>query len=166
MEKKIREYIRIGDVFCVEFDKKYKRYFQYVTFDESCLSSRVIRVFAKVYDIKANVDTDEIVSDKVDCYIHVLIKVGIDLGLWYKIGKSKNIGSINDIVFRDYAEFYIKGMEVSHNWLIWHVSQKRINIGDLKPEFVKYSWGGIYSPYIVYQRIATGKYSGKIFEIK
>jgi len=47
MEKQKRIVTKIGDIFSIDLDSKTKKYFQYVTNDETMLNSSVIRVFKK-----------------------------------------------------------------------------------------------------------------------
>lgn len=81
---------KIGDVFCVEVDGN-KRFFQYICNDLSCMNSTVIRVFRTVYPGSYKPDIEEIVKDEVDFHAHTILKVGIELGVCYKVGKSRDV---------------------------------------------------------------------------
>lgn len=81
---------KIGDVFCVEVDGN-KRFFQYICNDLCCMNSTVIRVFKTVYPGSYEPKIDEIVKDEVDFHAHTILKVGIQLGVCYKVGKSRDV---------------------------------------------------------------------------
>ena len=40
---------KIGNVFCMDVDNQYKRFFQYIADDMTMLNTRVIRVFKRKY---------------------------------------------------------------------------------------------------------------------
>ena len=81
---------KIGDVFCVEIDGN-KRFFQYICNDLCCMNSTVIRVFRTVYPGSYEPKIDEIVRDEIDFHAHTILKIGIQLGVCYKVGKSRDV---------------------------------------------------------------------------
>jgi len=91
-ERRKRIVTKIGDVFCAEIDDQYKRYFQYVVDDMEQLNSSVIRVFKRHYPMDDEPMIDDIVKDEVEFYAHTVLKFGILYNVWYKVGKSKDIG--------------------------------------------------------------------------
>ena len=95
---------KIGYVFCVEIDGQYKCYFQYVANDLTQLNSSVIRVFKTHYPIDYVPDIEAIVNDEVYFYAHTILRVGIDAGAWYKVGKSKNVGEPDKIMFKLFSD--------------------------------------------------------------
>ncbi|MDE6695785.1 MAG: immunity 26/phosphotriesterase HocA family protein [Muribaculaceae bacterium] len=157
---------KIGDVFCVEVDKKYKRFFQYFCNDLTYMNSSVIRVFKKRYPMDYNPNIEEIVSDEVDFYSHTIIRDGIEWDSWYKVGKHMghleeeidkpifgmcfHIGCING----EYIE-----IDPDSNWNIRKINQESIKIGVL-PESLRdiVQPGGVF-PYIeIRDRIKYGYY--------
>ena len=161
MEKKKRIVTKIGNVFCVEVESQYKMYFQYVANDMTQLNSSVIRVFKTKYAIDAKPDIESIVNDEVWFYAHAILRMGIADDVWYKCGKSKNIGTTENITFRSYSELFPNKITVSHNWYIWKINQGFIDVGTLPEEYRKYDMGSVYTPYFIYEKIKTGKFPGK-----
>ncbi len=68
---------RIGNIFCVEIDKQYKKFFQYVANAMSQLNSSVIRAFKRKYPIEWKPDMAVIVDDDVEFYAHTVLSAGI-----------------------------------------------------------------------------------------
>lgn len=106
-EKKKRIVTKIGDVFCAEVDGEFKAYFQYVANDLTQLNSSVIRVFKTHYPIDHKPVIEDIVKDEVAFYAHTVLRWGIELNAWYKIGKSTDIDTSvlkksNFLFSRDY----------------------------------------------------------------
>lgn len=91
VKKRKRIVTKLGDVFCCEIEGRGKRFFQYFCIDSSCMNSSVIRVFKTVYPMDYKPDVERIVEDEVEFYTHTILRVGIELGICYKVGKSKNI---------------------------------------------------------------------------
>ncbi len=129
---------KIGDVYCVEVDKEYKRFFQYFCDDMEQLNSSVIRVFKKRYSMDYNPNVEEIVSDEVDFYTHTIIRYGIEWGYWYKVGKSNGefeeeikiplFGSCFDM---SYENSQCRKVDPNTNWYIWNINQPETKIGIL-----------------------------------
>ena len=78
--------INEGDIFEVPLDNNTKGYFQFIMLDLTQLNSEVIRVFRKQYPHDETIHLAEIVKDEVHFYAHVIIKFGVKMGLWKKIG--------------------------------------------------------------------------------
>lgn len=57
---------KIGDVFCVAIDGKYKKYLQYIVSDLTQLNSDVVRTFKELYPIYTEFDMEEVVKGNVD----------------------------------------------------------------------------------------------------
>ena len=90
---------KIGDIFCVDIGDNRKRYFQYIANDICQLNSSTIRVFKTNYPLDGETNMDEIVADEVDFYTHTVLKIGIQDGLWLKVGNCKNVGHFDSIIF-------------------------------------------------------------------
>ena len=83
---------KIGDVFCVEIGNEYKCFFQYIEKDLEQLNSSVIRAFKTRYPMDYKPVIEDIVKDEILFYKHTILRVGIEDGAWYKVGKSKELG--------------------------------------------------------------------------
>ena len=159
-EKKKRVVTRIGDIFCVEIDGKYKSYFQYVTKDVTELGSPVIRVFKKRYPIDYLLTMEEIVNDEVSFYAHTFIRAGLYFNAWYKVGSCKEVGDVENIYFKYYTDvnWGLTGQTKSYNWWIWKVNQEHIKIGEMKKQYKHYHLGPVLSYSNIVEKIKTGKF--------
>ena len=92
-QKPKRVVVKDGDVFCAEFENRFKCYFQNIVKDSTSLYGNVIRVFYKHYPIDYVPVIEDIVKDEVAFYTHTFIRVGLWYDAWYKVGKSMDIGS-------------------------------------------------------------------------
>ena len=155
---------KIGDVFCVEVDNAYKRYFQYFCNDISQLNSSVIRVFKKRYPMDYKPKLEEIVQDEVDFYAHTILRSGIENGSWYKVGKALEdfneeinkplFGYIDDFDLDDDAED-----NSVYNWYIWKINQPEETMESLPEEYRDAVEDGSIVPYIeILNRIKYGYY--------
>lgn len=129
---------KIGDVFCVEIDGKYKYYFQYIANDLTMLNSSVIRAFKTRYSIDDKPSIESIINDNVSFYAHTVLKFGIQKSVWYKVGKSKEIGSENlkRVIFaytqdEIYEPPHVISVDPLKHWYIWHVNEPSVNVGEL-----------------------------------
>ena len=136
---------KIGNVFCVEIDGKYKSFFQYVANDMSQLNSSVIRVFKKRYPMDYVPVMNDIVQDDVAFYAHTILRNGIVYDAWYKVGKAEvlNEGEINDVVWGHTQDFvFISVTEMPEinpldNWFIWTINTPHIGVGKLPEKYHK-----------------------------
>lgn len=42
---------------------------------------------------------DDIVSDEIDFYQYIFLHLGVIEGYWYRVGRSKDVGDLNNIYF-------------------------------------------------------------------
>lgn len=171
---------RIGNVFCVEIDGKYKRFFQYIANDLDQLNSSVIRVFKSCYPIDYKPKIDEIIKGEVGFYAHTMLRAGIADSVWYKVGTSKELGlegmysfywgntsNIKILFGPKYINDY--GIELTKtdivdidplvNWTIWNASSTRNNIGILPKELIDNVEISFVFPYeTICSRIKYGYY--------
>ncbi len=150
---------KIGDIFCVKIDDKRKRYFQYIANDIYQLNSSTIRVFKTVYPLEVEPDMEDIVADEVDFYSHTVLKFGIQENAWTQVGKSKNVGSFDSIMFRsatDYSSSCLK----SYHWYVWKLGQEdAYHIGELTEEYANITdYGAVYPYNWLVEKIKTGHY--------
>lgn len=155
---------RIGDIYCVNFQaltifgirlrKGYKRYFQYITKDSRCLNGRVIRVFKRKYPLNYVMNIEEILTDKVDFYAHTMISIGVKANAWQKVGKSKDVGDYDHVLFRT-LDFFGNG------WNIWPINGEYETVKRLTFKLQKKTYPGFIFPYpdIIY-RMKYGWYPG------
>ena len=106
MENKTQKRIvtRVGDIFCVEL-KEQKVYLQFIAIDTSYLNSVAIRVFKRKYPLDYVFNADEVVNDEVMFYAHTLIQPGLKQGIWSKVGKSKDVGDLEKVLFRTTSDW-------------------------------------------------------------
>jgi len=148
---------KIGDVFLVKLEN-YQRYFQYVANDMTMLNSSVIKVFTEHYPLGSSPDLTEVVKGKIDFHAHVVLRWGIDLGFWEKIGKEEVAGKI-DVLFRKSLDYGEK-LGISERWQVWYINDSNFTfVGKLKGENRNAEIGSVIAPIDVYNRIKTGKYS-------
>lgn len=155
---------KIGYVFCVEVDGLYKRFFQYIANDLTMLNSSVIRVFKRKYSIDYKPNMDEIPNDEVDFYAHTVLRWGIEEGTWYKVGKTMNIGDIENIMFKSFCDINYPDKTKSYDWRIWKINHEFIYIGEMKKKYRNYDYGPVMPYSQIYDKIKTGEYTCKMLE--
>jgi hypothetical protein len=163
-----RVVIKIGDVFEVLLDENSKGYFQVIAFDSTQLSSSVIRVFKKKYEILGKLNLSDVVHDEVDFYAHCFVKVGVKLNFWRKVGNVTEVGSVGSIVFRDTNDYGHKlgdePVKVSSKWYVWRVNDENFTkVGRLTGENQKAEIGLVFSPKSIVDRMRTGEYDLKFY---
>ena len=154
---------KIGDVFRVNLDNGYCKYFQYVISDLTQLNSDVIRVFKKEYPAETTVPLHEIVKGDIDFYAHCVTKIGQKLGLWKKVGNTNDVGEVHHILFRGTSDSGTKrGVEpikVSEKWYVWRINDRDFTrVGRLIGEKRKAEIGVVVNTFDIIDRIQTGKY--------
>ncbi len=153
---------KIGDIFSATIDGN-KRHFQLIAFDQTQLNSDVIRVFKRIYPATASPDASEIVSGEVDFYVHCPTKPGLKMGLWEKIGNTKEIGDTTQIIFRNTNDYgYKEGqtpIKVSQNWHIWRINDMGFTkVGALRGEHRKSYVGLVINPLGIVELLKGNKY--------
>ena len=163
---------RIGDVFCAEIDGEYKSYFQYIEKDIEQLNSSVIRVFKTRYPMDYEPVIEDIVADEILFYAHAVLRVGIEDNVWYKVGKSKNLGleGLSKILWGTlfpWTEIFengfmrIKEVDPLENWTIWYVNNECIDVGRLPEKYYDIIEYGSVLPYSsIIERLKYGYYIG------
>lgn len=153
---------KIGDIFCVDIGDNRKRYFQYIANDICQLNSSTIRVFKTNYPLDGETNMDEIVADEVDFYTHTVLKIGIQDGLWLKVGNCKNVGHFDSIIFRSYQEWFPDDTPVG--WYIWHFGDVDSHyIGKKLGDYSSISeYGSVFPASWVVDRIKYGKWLCKL----
>ncbi|NPD80799.1 hypothetical protein HPS57_02245 [Prevotella sp. PINT] len=162
MQKRI--VTKIGNIFCVEIDDKSKRFFQYIANDLTQLNSSVIRVFKRNYPLDSAPSMDEIIDDEVDFYAHTVLSVGIRTSTWYKVGNHKELGNIDNIMFKKFSELSYSHMTKSNNWYIWNISKETVWIGEMTDEYRHLDLGFVFPYSQIVAKIKTGEYTIKILE--
>lgn len=157
-----RTIIKHGDIFFANLCENKKKYFQYVADDERQLDSDVIRVYKKIYEKDESPDLTDIVKDEIDFYVHCIIKLGIQLGFWAKVGNLKEVGDIN-VIFRDTYDFgRSEGdapIEISKNWVVWRINDAEFTrVNELIGENRNAEIGLVMNPKSIIHRMETGNY--------
>ncbi len=96
---------KIGVVFCIAIDGKYKKYLQYIVNDLTQLNSDVVRVFKELYPIEVEPELSEVIKGDVDFYAHCVVSAGIKRDLWEKVGNVKDVGETKHILFKIKKDF-------------------------------------------------------------
>lgn len=156
-----KTYVRIGDVFCVEIDNEYKCFFQYIAQDELQLGGQVIRVFKTHYPMDYVPICEELIKDEVQFYSHTFIRPCMDLGFWYKVGTTKNIGNIRTPYFCDPWRNIKEHASRASHFSVWRIGDNRkVILGSMSiDEYNKYSYGAILPPGDIINKIRTGEYA-------
>lgn len=164
---------KIGDIFCVEFDGKFKCFFQYIANDFYQLNSSVIRAFKRRYPMEYKPSIYDLVKDEVVFYAHTVLRPGIELNAWYKVGKSTDLGEegLSKVIFG-----YAQGIKVhspNHaeqinpltNWYIWHINEPHIYVGELQDKYQDIIEIGSVMPYHqIVNRMKYGYYTFSFVE--
>ena len=152
---------RVGDIFCVELGE-YKVYFQFVAVDTSQLNSTTIRVFETKYPLDYVFRAEEVVNDDVSFFAHTMLKVGLKQNLWTKVGKSKNLGDLDQVLFRttsDWTPYRLK----AYRWWVGGINQEYEMIGELTEEYKKKPhFGWVMRPIDIVEKIEFGDYQVKL----
>ena len=163
---KVRGDYKVGDIFEVRLQGNKKGYLQYIGKDATQIGSDVVRVFEKRYTTEANPAIEDIVSDKIEFYTHVVsAEFGMQDDSWVRVGNSNNIGDLKTAFFRDPGDQPVRkenglyGLpNVSKTWYLWRMNEPRVFVKELTGENTKaYSGDATWPKNIVY-RMQTGKY--------
>ncbi|MCM1490773.1 MAG: immunity 26/phosphotriesterase HocA family protein [Muribaculum sp.] len=158
---------KIGNVFCVEIDNRYKYYFQYICNDYTMMNSSVICVFKTRYTIDYNPILEDIVKDDVMFYAHTVLRAGIEENAWYKVGKTKSVDEkqVREVIWGYCREtLYNDGEIIKVNplkhWVIWKIGYEFVEIGDIPTVYRnKLEYGSILSYVNIVSRIRLGYYT-------
>lgn len=152
---------KLGDIFCVEIEDKCKAYFQYVAKDRTQLNSSTIRAFKRRYPMDYKLNIEEVLSDEVDFYAHVILRSGIAEGVWYKVGKSKDLGEPWKMNFRclvPNVAYILMGKSVME-WHIWRLNLPEKVYQTLTRElWERTDPGAVFSYEHIYPRLRDGRY--------
>jgi hypothetical protein len=146
-----------GDVFCAALNDTQKKYFQFVGLDLTQLNSEVIRVFKKTYLIDERPVLEDVVKEEIDFYAHVVVKWGIQMKLWDKVGNVPGVGEVNQL-FRASDDYGNPQVSVSSNWRIWKINEPFIKVSKLRGDYQRAEIGVVVAPGNVLKRMQTGKY--------
>jgi len=149
--------IKKVDVFSAALNDTQKKYFQFVQLDLTQLNSEVIRVFKKTYLIDERPLLENVVKEEVDFYAHVVVKWGIQMKLWKKVGNVSDVGKVNQF-FRASDDYGNPKVSVSSSWRVWKVNEPFIKVGKLKGDYQKAEIGVVVAPNNILGRMQTGRY--------
>jgi len=160
---------KIGDVFCVEVEGRYKAFFQYIANDMTQLNSSTIRVFKRRYAMDYKPIVDDIVNDEVEFYAHTVLKFGIVESAWYKVGKSSDLGleDFSNVFFAAPVVETISDTRTNAlllRWDIWKCGDEMERIQGLSDEIrLKVEYGMIVPWNSIVSRIKNGYYDSPDF---
>lgn len=154
--------IKLGDIFSVNLTNG-KKYFQYVADDLTQLNSNVIRAFKRVYPLNQYPELSEITQDQCDFHAHCIIKFGLKLGLWEKVGNYDREVRIEDIWFRNTNDYGTKAgntpVKLSTNWYVWKINDKNFTkVGRLEGNYRNAEIGIVVIPQDIVDRMQDGHY--------
>lgn len=152
-----------GDVFSAVINDKEKKYFQYIANDLTQLNSDVIRAFKAKHPVDKTPDISEILSDDVDFYAHCAVNLGVKMNLWTKIGKSDELGALDDILFRCTSDYGHKVGDVPKNtsskWYVWKINDTDFTrIGKLEGTYKESFIGLVFNPLGIIELLKGNKY--------
>lgn len=146
------------------------RFFQYLMLDPAQLNSEVIRVFSFEGSKGDEIELAEIASSGIVFHAHVVIKWGIEMGLWKYIGNIQIEPTFTRPFFRMCGDMPPPGpspfLGKSYNWYVWQAGQRPEDwkhIGELTKEYELIDKGSVFSPIGIVYRMATGEYLGQDF---
>jgi len=156
---------KISDIFEIKTIRNTKRYFQYVANDLYQLNSAVVRVFRREFPLEYVPVAEEIVNDDMDFYTHILLKTGLKLEFWIKVGKHINIGEPNKFLFKGTNDYGFTKKPISDKWYVWYLGDNETKkIGYMTDKYRHAEYGGVFPPIEILERINKGKYRGKFPE--
>lgn len=150
-----------GDIFEVNAnDCKYK-YFQYIGNDDSQLDADVIAFFDFRNDSsgqREGIDFDHLARARVHAYAHCVIRNGIKLSLWKKIGHAHVYAQPFPFfrVSRDYGDTPL--VEISRRWNIWRMNEERQERTELSTAEQGYDLGMVVTHLDVVDMARLGHY--------
>jgi hypothetical protein len=155
---------KVGEIFSVELGDGKKKYFQYIANDLIQLNSDLIRVFEKIYPISENVDYAELLLGEIDFHAHTMINVGVKQSFFLKEGKENVIPDIGNILFRDTNDYGRKEgnelIRISNDWYVWRINDRNLpKVGPLTGENRTAEIGIVYPPFVIAEKIKTGKFN-------
>ncbi len=151
--------VKIGDVFSVRLQNNELKFFQYIAVDKNQLDSEVIRAFKHAYLIVETPDMLTIIKDEVDFHAHVMLKLGVKLGYWNKVGNCNIKGDLSEVMFRDTNDYGKPEIKISQRWWVWKIGGQPKYIGKLKNKNKQAEIGIIVTPPDIIERMQVGKYS-------
>jgi len=151
-----RVYTKIGDFFSARLAGGSKKYFQFIASDLTQLNSDVIRVFKKQYPIEEKPSLSKIAQRDIEFYAHCVIKLGVKLGYWEKVGYLSQIGNTEKIIFRSSTDD--RRTESSSNWWIWKIGEDQRYVGKLTGMYKEAEIGSVIAPDSILHRMKTGEY--------
>lgn len=181
MEPKKRIVTKIGNIFCIKVDEETKKYFQYIAIDRTYMGSSVIRAFARRYAVTETPKLKDVVCGEIEFYAHTVLRWGIELEAWEKVGNVPFTDEQIDVLFLEWMhDDMMRNGLVSPltRWRYWRVNDPEfsyeknaafafvdydIKVCDLKYTKDKFICdGGIHPGNEIVHRMKTGKYTYKL----
>lgn len=148
-----------GDVFEVPLKNDTKGYFQFIMLDSTQLNSEVVKAFRKRYAVNDVPNLKEVVKDEVQFYAHVIIKFGVKMNLWKKVGNVPLEATIEVPYFRGSNDYGNPEVRVSKSWYVWKANEDFVQVGELEGEHANYDIGSVLAAPEIPEIMNTGKSS-------
>lgn len=146
--------LRSGDVFEVPIDG-YKQFIQYVMDDSNMFGANVIRAFEFEIPSDEDVNLNDLLEKKIKFYTHTMIKGGLKLCNWKKIGNLPLEDSFSAPLFRATDDVYSE-VKKSSNWYIWRAGEESRRIGKLTQQYRSLDYGSVFHPIDIGEWLRTG----------
>jgi hypothetical protein len=144
-----------GDIFEIPIIAK-KHYIQYLMNDSTLFNANVVRVFDCETSFGQSIDLKDVVKSRVRFHTHVMIKGGVKLCGWFKIGNIPLEPSFSPPLFRATDDAYAD-VRKSTNWYVWQACNEIKKIGRLSDKYKNIDYGSVFHPIDVGKWIETDK---------
>ncbi len=158
MEKKKRIINKIGNVYGIPLGDGKKCYMQYIAKDSKVWNSDIVRVFSKKYTLNESPTIDEILSDDILFYSHIVLRIAVHQADIWKEGASNELGleGLNKIIFYDIG--YIIGGSSKISRAISRFEGSIEYTHEEIPETSEYESGMVWSIDAIITKINTGNW--------
>lgn len=148
--------LKIGDVFAIECPQGI-RCFQYLGKDETQMSSDVIAAFTPVFSTTDLPELKFLVRSEVGFYAHCIIKFGLKLSAWRKLGNTPVHADASTVQFRASSDYGNKAVSRSLAWWIWRMNEPQRFVGRLEGQNQRAFIGIVFTPLDISRWACSGK---------
>lgn len=145
-----------GDIFKIPVESEVY-YLQYLMNDYSLFNSNVVRAFNYKSNVNEIIDLKELVQKEVKFIAHTMIKGGVKLCNWEKIGNIPIDETFEPPTFRATDDVFSE-VKKSNKWFVWKAGEQERKIGKLNNEFKSLPYGTIYHPIDITEWLKTGSH--------
>ena len=147
--------LKVGDVFMIQCADGI-RCFQFIANDRTQMSSNVIAAFAPLFASNALPDMDSIAKSNVLFVAHCIIKLGLRLSCWSKLGNAPVSVDTSALLFRDSSDYGNKSVTKSVSWWVWKISEPQVFVGPLQGMHQQAHIGLVFPPKDIVQWACAG----------